>query len=214
MSGSFVRLEPLSGTHCDSLYAATEGQEALWRFLPYGPFDRAGFADFIARSEAQTHTLFYAICDPETGAALGIASYLRIDPDHGSAEVGHLNFSPALQGTRAATEAMVLMMAHVFELGYRRYEWKCDGRNLASRRAAQRLGFSFEGVFRQHRVVKGQNRDTAWFSVLDREWPALAAVFSDWLNPVQFDVAGQQRRSLSAMTRGLIAQPDPALTQA
>jgi RimJ/RimL family protein N-acetyltransferase len=128
--------------------------------------------------------------------ATGIASYLRIEPAHGTIEVGHLAFSPLLQRTAAATEAMYLMMKHAFELGYRRYEWKCDALNAASRRAAERLGFRFEGVFRQAVVYKGRNRDTAWYSIIDREWPGREAAFLAWLDPTNFDSHGRQRRSL------------------
>ena len=132
-----------------------------------------------------------------SGRAVGVASYLRIDPAAGAIEVGHINFSPRLQRTRAATESMYLMMKRVFdELGYRRYEWKCDSLNAPSRAAALRLGFQFEGVFRQALVYKGRNRDTAWFSILDREWPALAAAFERWLDPANFDEAGRQRERL------------------
>jgi RimJ/RimL family protein N-acetyltransferase len=131
---------------------------------------------------------------------VGVASYLRIEPAMGSIEVGHLAYSPALQRHPAATEAMYLMMRHVFdELGYRRYEWKCDDRNQASRRAALRLGFRFEGIFRQHMVIKGRNRDTAWYAILDSEWPALRAAFERWLDPANFDAAGRQRARLEAL---------------
>lgn len=211
MVGRFIRLEPLAPRHGDSLLAAVQGHDELWQYLPYGPFDRTRLTAWIAETRAQNHTLFFALCDPATGGALGVASYLRIEPDHGCAEVGHLNFSPALQGTRAASEAMALMMGHVFDLGYRRYEWKCDAGNLASRRAAQRLGFSFEGVFRQHRVSKGRNRDTAWFSILDTEAPALRDAYAHWLRDDNFDETGAQKTSLSRLTRPFLAQLDPAL---
>jgi RimJ/RimL family protein N-acetyltransferase len=133
--------------------------------------------------------------------AVGVASYLRIAPASGSIEVGHINFSPRLQQTPAATEAMYLLMKHAFELGYRRYEWKCDALNAPSRAAALRLGLSFEGVFRQATVVKGRNRDTAWYAAIDREWPGLDAAFARWLDPANFDAAGKQRVALSALTR-------------
>jgi len=142
----------------------------------------------------------FAVVDPITDDAIGVAGYLRITPASGSIEVGHLNFSPRLQRTRAATEAMYLMMAHAFELGYRRYEWKCNALNLPSRAAALRLGLSFEGIFRQATVVKGRNRDTAWYAAIDSEWPALRAAFLQWLDPANFDEQGQQRISLSALT--------------
>ena len=135
--------------------------------------------------------------DAVSGQAVGVGGYLRIDPANGAIEVGHLLFSPLMQGTRIATEAMVLLMRRVFdELGYRRYEWKCDALNAPSRRAAERLGFTFEGVFRQAVVVKGRNRDSAWFSILDSEWPALKAAFERWLDPKNFDADGKQRKRL------------------
>jgi RimJ/RimL family protein N-acetyltransferase len=144
--------------------------------------------------------LFFAIVDAKTGRAVGLASYLRIDPRVGSIEVGHLRFSSLLQRTPAATEAMALMMRRAFELGYRRYEWKCDALNAPSRAAAERLGFEFEGIFRQARLNKGRNRDTAWFSILDREWPALRPAFERWLDPANFDANGKQRARLSELT--------------
>ena len=145
--------------------------------------------------------LFYAVVDAATGGATGVASYLRIDPANGSIEVGHINYSPLLQRTPAATEAMYLMMWHVFELGYRRYEWKCNALNAASCAAAERLGFSFEGIFRQAAVVKGRNRDTAWYSLIDEEWPALREAFQRWLAPSNFDGQGRQRTRLIGSRR-------------
>ena len=148
--------------------------------------------------------LFHAIIDLGSGKPTGVASYLRIDPQIGSIEVGHINYSPLLQRTVAATEAMYLMMVRAFdELGYRRYEWKCDNANAKSRAAAERLGFTFEGVFRQCTIYKGRNRDTAWFSMLDKEWPAVKEAFQTWLDPSNFDDTGKQKQSLSALTSGL-----------
>jgi RimJ/RimL family protein N-acetyltransferase len=141
--------------------------------------------------------LYHAIIDLRTGTAVGVASYLRINPGVGVIEVGHINYAPPLQRTPAASEAMFLMMSRVFdELGYRRYEWKCDGLNGGSRRAAERLGFGFEGVFRQATIYKGRNRDTAWYAITDQDWPAIKAAFQAWLDPANFDETGQQRRSL------------------
>ena len=142
----------------------------------------------------------------ETNKAAGLASYLRITPESGSLEVGHLAFSPQLQATTAATEALYLLMKHAFDLGYRRYEWKCDALNQPSRRAAQRLGFSFEGIFRQATLYKGRNRDTAWYAVTDKEWPELERAFKTWLRPENFDRDGQQRTSLSNLTAPLLEQ--------
>ncbi len=144
--------------------------------------------------------MFHAIVDLGSGRAVGVASYLRIDPAAGSIEVGHINYSPLLQRTIAGTEAMYRMMQRAFELGYRRYEWKCNALNAASRKAAQRLGFSYEGVFRQARVDKGRNRDTAWYAAIDKEWPALDAACRQWLDPANFDGRGQQRVPLSSLT--------------
>ncbi len=148
--------------------------------------DEARYADWVRSFEASADPLFYAIRNLETGSWEGVASYLRIAPEAGSIEVGHINFSPALQRTRAATEAMYLMMRWAFEAGYRRYEWKCNALNLGSRRAAERLGLSYEGVFRQAAVVKGRNRDTAWFAAIDAEWPTLKSAFETWLAPENF----------------------------
>jgi RimJ/RimL family protein N-acetyltransferase len=153
---------------------------------------------------------FYAIKNLQTGNWEGVASYLRITPEAGTIEVGHINFSPALQRTVAGTEALYLMMEWAFEAGYRRYEWKCNALNLGSRRAAQRLGLSFEGVFRQAAVVKGRNRDTAWFAAIDREWPALKEAYAAWFSPSNFSADGLQRESLADMTQLVRAGDDPA----
>ncbi len=150
--------------------------------------------------------LFHAIVDTNTGKAVGVASYLRITPASGSIEVGHINYSPLLQRTPAATEAMYLMMKRAFELGYRRYEWKCDALNARSRAAAQRLGLSFEGVFRQAAVYKGRNRDTAWYAAIDREWPALEEAYLRWLDPTNFDERGKHRISLTDLTAPILEQ--------
>jgi RimJ/RimL family protein N-acetyltransferase len=173
----------------------------LFRYLPYGPF--AGFEQFrewLDQRAASTDPLFYAIVDGKTLTPQGMASYLRMVPEHGVIEIGHIWFAPALQRTRQATEAIYLMARHVFDdLGYRRLEWKCDALNEPSRRAAERFGFTFEGVFRQHLVVKGHNRDSAWFSMLDGEWPVIRAAFEAWLAPLNFDADGRQRESLAAV---------------
>jgi len=200
LEGRYCRLEPLdAGRHAADLHAANslDREGRMWTYLFSGPF--ATLEEFTAWLEAREDSLdplFYAIVDAETGRAAGLASYLRIDTTHGVIEVGHLAFSPLLQRTRAATEAMYLMMKHAFELGYRRYEWKCDALNAASRRAAERLGFRFEGVFRQAAVYKGRNRDTAWYSIIDSEWPARETAFRAWLDPANFDDDGRQRRAL------------------
>lgn len=204
MEGRFCRVEALDPwRHADALYAAnsTDSEGRMWTYLPYGPFhSRADYRAWIEGTARESDPLLYAIVDRATHQAAGVAGYLRINPSCGSIEVGHLCYSPGLQRTPAATEAMFLMMERAFCLGYRRYEWKCDALNEPSRAAARRLGFSFEGVFRQATVVKGRNRDTAWFSIIDREWPALKDAFERWLNPANFDDQGRQRVRLSQLT--------------
>lgn len=189
--------------HAAALFAANaiDREGRMWTYLPHGPF--ADFADYRAWLEAAQDSpdpWFYAIVDKATGQPAGIASYLRISPEAGSIEVGALVFSPLLQRQPAATEAMALMMAQAFALGYRRYEWKCDALNQASRAAALRLGFRYEGTFRKAAIVKGRNRDTAWFAVTDDEWLTLQGILTGWLDPANFDEAGRQRKALSALT--------------
>jgi RimJ/RimL family protein N-acetyltransferase len=201
LDGRTVRLEPLEPSrHAPALFPLVHGgdRDDVWAYLGDGPYpSRAAFDDTLARKAAATDAVFLAICDPATRAARGYASYMRIDVPHRVVEVGNVLFAPELQATTAATEAMFLMARHVFEdLGYRRYEWKCNDLNAPSKRAAVRLGFTFEGTFRQHMIVKGRNRDTAWYSMLDTEWPALKAGFEAWLDPGNFDGAGRQKRKL------------------
>ncbi len=201
MAGDFCRVEQLNPSlHAASLYVAnmmdTEGE--MWTYLPYGPFNTLD--DYYSWTEEMCRSsdpLFYAIIDKATNKAVGVASYLRIDPTIGSIEVGHISYSPLLQRTPVATEAMFLMMKHAFTLGYRRYEWKCNALNAPSCSAAERLGFSFEGIFRQATIVKGCNRDTAWFSIIDKEWPTLKDIYQRWLHPTNFDEVGKQRLRLS-----------------
>lgn len=208
MSGRYCRVEPLDpARHAADLYDANsaDNENRIWTYLPYGPFK--ALADYRAWMEADCRgddPLFHAVTNNASGKAVGVASYLRINPAAGSIEVGHINYAPALQKTPAATEALYLMMKRAFELGYRRYEWKCDARNAGSRAAAQRLGLSFEGVFRQSTVYKNRNRDTAWYAAIDSEWPALRDAFVGWLDPANFDDDGRQRRSLSAATTPLL----------
>lgn len=188
--------------HAEPLYrvfsAATDDRN--WTYLPCGPFqDLTRFKDWLCVVCTGQDPLFYAVIDNQSGEAVGMASFMRIEPTMGVIEVGHIHFSPTLQKTPMATEAMYLMMRHVFdELGYRRYEWKCDSYNERSKRAALRLGFSAEGIFRQATVYKGRNRDTAWFSILDSEWPQQKAAFERWLQPNNFDNRGNQHRGLQA----------------
>jgi len=199
MLGRFCYLEPLEpDRHAAALFEANrhdkEGRN--WTYLPYGPYER--FEEYRAWVEQVCRAddpFFHAII--VEGRAVGVASLMRMEPAVGVIEVGHINYSPLLQRKPAATETMYLMMRRVFdELGYRRYEWKCDALNAPSRAAAERLGFRFEGIFRQATVTKQRNRDSAWFSILDREWPALKAAFEAWLAPENFDAAGKQRRHL------------------
>lgn len=208
--GRFCRVEPLViERHAAELHAANQAdtENRMWTYLSYGPFDSLeDYRVWMQQTCLGDDPLFYAIVDASSGRAVGLASYLRIDPAAGSVEVGHLAFAPALQRTPAASEAMMLMMRRVFELGYRRYEWKCNALNAPSRAAAERFGMLFEGVFRQATVSKGRNRDTAWYAVLDNEWPALEAAFTQWLDPGNFDEQGQQRVRLSALTRPLLYQ--------
>lgn len=213
MQGRLVRLEPLNAdAHAFELQAAFQGHDGLWDYMPYGPFaSGSAYHRWAREREAGEDPRFFVLRDLVTDKAGGIASYLRITPEAGSIEVGHICISPALQRGAAATEAMFLMMEWAFRAGYRRYEWKCNALNLGSRRAAQRLGFSFEGVFRNHLIVKGRNRDTAWFSVIDSEWPALAEAFRIWLSPSNFDAGGRQRERLSDLTRLVRVSSDPAL---
>lgn len=209
LHGAWCRLDPLDpARHAGPLFEALRADAGgrAWTWLPYGPF--AGEAEYRAWMEAACRgpdPLFLAITPRGAAQPAGVASWLRIQPADGSIEVGHILYAPALQRTPAATEAMWLMMGRAFALGYRRYEWKCNALNAPSRAAAQRLGFSFEGVFRQATVVKGRNRDTAWYSVLDREWPALDAAFRRWLAPDNFDAQGRQRVRLSELTAPLLA---------
>lgn len=207
LEGHYCRIEPLDAErHGADLYAAyaedTEGR--VWTYMVAGPFDtESDFLDWLRAVSGSDDPLFYAIIDSCTDKAVGLASYLRIDPAQGVIEIGNINFSPALQQTAAATEAIFLMMRRVFsELGYRRYEWKCDDLNAPSRRAAERFGFRFEGIFRQAMMYKGRNRDTAWYSILDTEWPVLETAYSAWLDGDNFDAAGHQKMALGELIAG------------
>ena len=205
LQGNYARLEPLDpARHAASLFALSHGRPedaALWTYMAYGPFPDQGAFEAWAEDRARSRDpLFFAIVDGANGQASGMASYLNIVPANGTIEIGHIWFSPRLQKTRAATEAIFLMIRHAFEdLGYRRVEWKCDALNEASKRAARRFSFTYEGTFRQHMVVKGRNRDTAWFAMLDHEWPRVKEAFERWLSPENFDPSGRQRTSLSAL---------------
>ncbi len=206
--GGYVAIEPaLFPGSAAELFSVLGGpaNDDLWAYIPIGPFANAEeFGDVMSHAGAQQGWRTQLFRDAVTDAPLGMASYMRIRPEAGSAEVGCVVFSKALQKTPAATEAMFLMAKHLFDdLGYRRYEWKCNNANEASKRAALRLGFSFEGVFRQDQVAKGKNRDTAWYSIIDQEWPAVKGAFEAWLSPENFDTAGRQRRSLKEIRQSL-----------
>jgi RimJ/RimL family protein N-acetyltransferase len=196
--GSIEKLDPLR--HGADLWAVFKGDPAIWDYMASGPFENAkAFDEWLKDRTASDDPYFYAILD-QGGRALGIASLMRITPEMGVIEVGNIAYSSALQRTQLGTEAQCLLAAYAFDtLHYRRYEWKCNALNAASRRAAERYGFTFEGIFRQHMVVKGKNRDTAWFSITDREWPARKRAFERWLAPDNFDGEGRQKTRLSEL---------------
>ena len=206
LSGRWAALEALAPwEHAAGLFDAFAEDRAgrNWTYLPYGPFPAfESFRDWLEAECTGDDPLFYAVRDLRSGLPLGMASYLRIAPAAGAIEIGHLNFAPALARSRTATEALILMIGHAFDLGYRRVEWKCDALNARSRRAAERLGLAFEGLFRQAAVVKGRNRDTAWYAAIDGDWPRLSAAYEAWLDPANFDGDGRQRRALSTLTAG------------
>ncbi|BAN51322.1 GNAT family N-acetyltransferase [Metapseudomonas resinovorans] len=203
LPGRFVRLEALDAArHGDDLWQALQGPDpALWDYLPYGPFaSREPFDAWLRGNADSRDPLFYTVIDQASGRALGVLSFLRITPKDGVIEIGHIAFGKDMQRTPGSTEAVWLLARHAFDdLGYRRLEWKCNARNARSMRAAERLGFSFEGLFRQHMIVKGENRDTAWFSILDGEWPQVRAGFECWLAVDNFDGEGRQKQSLEAL---------------
>jgi len=202
LEGEAARLEPIDPErHAEDLYASSHGVsggEAIWQFLSYGPWSGVdAFRSWLRDCAAFHDPIFYAIRDRATGKACGMASYLNIVPKNGTIEIGHIWFAPALQDTRPATEALYLMLSYALDtLKYRRMEWKCDALNAPSRRAARRLGFGFEGIFFQHMIIKGRNRDTAWYSIMDHEWPAIRAAMALWLAAGNFDAGGSQKRSL------------------
>jgi len=207
VEGRYCRVEPLvANQHAMGLYNAnTTDSGSMWTYLPYGPFEGYGdYREWLDSVEASSDPLFYAIVENRTDQASGIASYLRIDQKNGAVEVGHIAYAPRLRRTPAATEAMFLMMKEVFAMGYRRYEWKCDALNAPSRAAAQRLGFSYEGIFRQAVIYKGRNRDTAWYALTDQDWPAVRDAFVQWLDPNNFNEQGQQQVALSTLTGPLL----------
>jgi RimJ/RimL family protein N-acetyltransferase len=201
LTGRLVRLRPLDASaDAEPLYA--ESDPDLWTYLPIGPYrDPTEYRERLAIDQSSEDPLFFTLVRLADERPVGIASYLRITPEHGSIEIGHIWFGASLRRSSAATEAIYLLAAYAFdELGYRRLEWKCNALNQASRRAAERFGFVFEGVFRHHMVVKGRNRDTAWYAITDDEWPAIRDAFETWLSPENFDEAGRQHRRLGELT--------------
>ena len=201
LQGRHVAMRPLSAAADTApLHEASAGDPEIWKYLPYGPFEsRAGLGELLSGFEASNDPLFFTFCPRPDERPAGVASYLRIKPEHGTIEIGHIWLGTALQRTTAATEGIYLLAANAFDrLGYRRLEWKCDALNVRSRRAAERFGFTFEGVFRKHQVIKGRNRDTAWFAITDDEWPRVREGYERWLAPENFDGDGRQLRSLSA----------------
>jgi RimJ/RimL family protein N-acetyltransferase len=216
--GRYCRLDPLDvRLHSHALLAAfsVEPNGLIWTYLPYGPFtNRHEFEGWLTRDCLGDDPMFFTVFAEGSDLPCGLISFMRIAPSAGSMEVGHVIFSPALRQSRAATEVQYLMMMHAFELGYRRYEWKCDALNAASRRAAGRLGFLYEGLFRQAIVYKGRNRDTAWFSIIDRDWPSLKTAFERWLDPSNFDAAGRQVLKLSSLTAPIAKSAKEIYSQA
>jgi len=208
LAGRYVDLEHVDaerhGVDLWDSFQTGDPQGRIWTYMGYGPFsEKAGFLAWLKERQASADPLFYALVPHATAKASGMASFMRMVPEYGVIEIGHIWLSPGLQDSREATEALYLMMRHAFAaLGSRRLEWKCDALNLPSRRAAARLGFTFEGVFRQHMIVKGRNRDTAWFAIIDKDWPAIDQAFQRWLAPDNFDDAGRQRRALQAAEAG------------
>ena len=212
IEGRLVDLKPLnSNKYAKELFSSNSlDKEGInWAYLPYGPFEsQADYAKWIKSFEEGDDPIFFAIISKKLKKAIGIASFLRINPTKGLIEVGHINYSPLLQKTTEATEAMFLMMKWVFDNGYRRYEWKCNALNLKSRRAAQRLGFSYEGVFRQMTISKGRNRDTAWFAIIDKEWAEIERCFDQFLSESNFDNNGKSKVSLTSLTESLLYKVD------
>ncbi len=212
IEGKLVDLKPLIASEfAEELFIsnAIDKEGINWAYLPYGPFDsQVDYAKWIKSFEEGDDPVFFAIISKKLKKAIGIASFLRINPTKGLIEVGHINYSPLLQKTTEATEAMFLMMKWVFDNGYRRYEWKCNALNLKSRRAAQRLGFSYEGVFRQMTISKGRNRDTAWFAIIDKEWAEIEKCFDQFLSESNFDNNGKSKVSLTSLTESLLYKVD------
>lgn len=214
IDGRYTALERLQPSHAHGLFRAYMGADQVFDYLPYGPFSsESGYIRWVSeRSEVQDPCMF-AVLDLDTDSVGGVMSLMRIDTAGGVIELGHINLSPQMQGRRAASEAMILLISWAFTAGYRRFEWKCDALNMPSRRAAQRLGLSYEGTFRQATHYKGRNRDTAWFAATDQDWPGLQAAYEAWLRPENFDPEGQQIERLSDLTRLVRVSSDPLLAR-
>jgi RimJ/RimL family protein N-acetyltransferase len=212
IEGNLVSLKPLvANQFAEELFLSNSiDEEGInWAYMPYGPFDNLEeYAKWVELFENSDDPVFFAIICKKLNKAIGIASYLRINPKVGTIEVGHINFSPLLQRTTEATEAMYLMMKWAFDNGYRRYEWKCNALNLRSRNAAQRLGFSYEGVFRQMTIAKGRNRDTAWFAMIDKEWQRIESCFIEFLSESNFGIDGKPKISLTSLTKPMLYKLD------
>lgn len=214
IEGRYARLDPLCAErHSAALFEVFKGHDEIWDYMPDGPFNCvAELCDWMSAATARDDILFYAIHDKDSDRVAGFVAFLRMQPDAGSIEIGYIAFSPVLQRTRAATEAITLMIGWAVEAGYRRVEWKCNALNSASRRAAQRLGFSYEGVFVQASIVKGRNRDTAWFAIIDKDWPALSEAYASWMSERNFGPAGRQVQRLSELTTPIRRADDPGLS--
>lgn len=215
LQGKYVRLERLiPDKHAADLHRANSADQegVIWKYLPNGPFSSvSGYHHWMRDTAQKPDPHFFALINPKTGHAGGVMSLMRIKPVFGCIEVGNINIAPEMQRNPAVTEAIFLLMRWVFESGYRRFEWKCDASNMRSRRAAERFGFSYEGLFRQHMISKGRNRDTAWYAMIDQEWPAMKEAYNAWLSPTNFDPSGAQRESLADLTRLVRVTDDPAL---
>lgn len=210
MDGRYVRLDPLLPAHAPALHGAMRGHDDLWTYMPYGPFsNEAEYATWVDYMASKSDPLIFAVTDLAVGRPEGIMSLMRMTPETGLIEVGHVCFAPSLQRTRAASELVFLLADWVFRAGYRRFEWKCNSLNGPSRRAAQRFGFSYEGVFRQHMIVKGRNRDTAWFAMTDGDWRCLRPAWERWLDPKNFDAEGRQIELLGTLTGPCLVTRDP-----
>ncbi len=210
IEGRYLRMEPLSPDHAPALHAANRADDGIWDHMGYGPFaQEADYAAWVASVADRPDPMFFTLIDRARGTPGGVASLMRIDPAQGVAEVGHICLAPAMQRTRAASEMVYLLAARLFAAGYRRFEWKCDARNLRSRRAAERFGFSYEGTFRNHMVVKGRNRDTAWFAMTGADWTCLRPAWEAWLDPANFDAEGRQIQRLGALTAPCRVASDP-----